>query len=103
MSDVDQGISDAGPADAGAAKKIKVKSFLMKDGEFSKTATFASVTNTLVLLAYVMSWFAGSSLGVEGVGVLMLPQFDVSAAIALLTVMNGTYLGNNMIKSKDVA
>jgi hypothetical protein len=79
-----------------------LKAFFMKDGKFSKTATFASVGTFLVLNAYVMSWFAGSTITLfDGAVGMVLPAFDASAAVALLAILNGAYLGNNAIKSKE--
>jgi len=81
--------------------KIGPKAFFMKNGEFSKTATFATIGTSLVLVAYVLSWFSGSTLTFGSVGTVTLPEFNSGAAVALLGILNGTYLGNNLIKSKS--
>lgn len=80
--------------------RIKASEFLRKDGKFSKTASFASAGTFLVLCAYVMSWFAGTSLTLGDLGTIVFPQFDSGAAVALLSILNGTYLANNVIKSR---
>jgi len=80
---------------------LGLKAFFMKNGNFSKTATFATLGNTLVLVAYVLSWFSGTTLVLGTVGTVTLPAFDVGAAAALLGILNGTYLGNNAIKAKN--
>lgn len=72
-----------------------------KNGKFSKTAMFASAANFLVLFAYVLSWFAGATITVGEGFAFTVPVFDTSAAIGLLTVINGAYIGNNVIKSRE--
>lgn len=86
-----------------APKKQGAKAFFMKDGQFSKTATFATIGTSLVLISYVLSWFAGSTLTFGDIGTITLPEFNSGAAVALLGILNGTYLGNNLIKSKTGA
>jgi len=75
--------------------------FTNKNGKFSKTATFASAANSLVLFAYVLSWGAGATVAFGAAFSFTIPAFDTSAAIGLLTVINGTYIGNNVIKAKN--
>jgi hypothetical protein len=74
--------------------------FTYKDGKFSKTAMFASAANVLVLVAYVLSWGAGATISFGDAFSFAVPAFDTSAAIGLLTVINGTYIGNNVIKAR---
>lgn len=76
-------------------------SFFHKDGQFSKTATFATLANLLVLTAYVLSWGAGSSLSFGDAVNINFPEFNAGAAVALLGIINGTYIGNNLIKSRS--
>jgi len=64
-----------------------------KDGEFSKTAMFATIANFLVLFSFVLGWFQGTELGPWTV-----PAFDTSAAVALMAIANGTYVANNQVK-----
>jgi hypothetical protein len=71
-----------------------------KDGKFSKTAMFASMANLAVLAAYVLSWGAGATIAVGEAFSFTVPAFDTSAAIGLLTVINGTYIGNNALKAR---
>ena len=90
------------PTPTPTPKKNGAKAFFMQNGQFSKTATFATLGTFLVLIAYVFSWFAGTTLTFGEVGTITLPEFDSTAAVALLSILNGTYLGNNLIKSKSV-
>lgn len=76
-----------------ATKAPWYRALFGQGGEFSKTATFATLANVLVLAAYVMSWFQGTVLGPWTV-----PAFDVAASAALLAIANGTYVGNNVVK-----
>jgi len=66
------------------------------DGRFSKTAMFATLANVLVLVAYVLSWFQGSTFGPWTV-----PAFDTGAAAAILAIVNGTYVGNKFATKVD--
>ena len=84
------------------SKETKQKvGFFHKDGKFSKTASFASVGTFLVLCSYVLSWFAGTSLTIGAFGTIVFPSFDSGAAVALLGILNGTYLANNVIKKSN--
>lgn len=98
MSDTELQAQEVEKHVAQAAKGVKA--FFMKDGEFSKTASFATLANMLVLVAYVLSWFAGSEITFFTGQQLMIPAFDEGAALSLLGILNGTYLGNNVIKYK---
>ena len=71
-----------------------------KNGKFSKTAFFTSSANFLVLMSYVLSWGAGATFTMGEAFSFTVPSFDTSAAIGLLTVINGTYLGNNFLKNQ---
>lgn len=82
-----------------ALTRVK-EGFFYKNGQFSKTATFATLGTFLVLNAYVLSWFAGTTLTFGSVGTVTLPEFNSGAAVALLGILNGTYLGNNLIKTR---
>ena len=66
------------------------KAPFFKNGRFSKTATFATIANVLVLAAYVLSLFAGTEIGGWTV-----PTFDTGAAAAILAIVNGTYVLNH--------
>lgn len=71
-----------------------------KDGKFSKTASITTVANVMVLMAYfVQAFFVGSTLDL-GLFAWTVPAFDVAAAAAILTICNGTYVGNNLVKVK---
>jgi hypothetical protein len=77
------------------------KGLFFKGGKFSKTAFFASLANIAILVTYVVqSWFAGSSVDFTVVQ-FVIPQFDAANAGTILALLNGTYLGNNMLKSKE--
>lgn len=79
---------------------VGVKAFFFKDGKFSKTATFAVLGNVLVLGNYaLLSWFAGAAVDLSWVK-FTVPAFDVSAAAAILGLLNGSYLGNNFLKNQ---
>jgi len=78
-----------------------IKAFFFHDGRFSKTATFATLGDTLVLFAYVLSWAAGTEIHLGDVATFKLPAFDAGAAVALLSILNGTYVANNLIKSRS--
>ena len=73
------------------------KAPFFKNGQFSKTATFATVANIMVLAFYALSFFQGLTIG-RGELTWTLQPFDVEAAVAILTIVNGTYLGNNFVK-----
>jgi hypothetical protein len=77
-----------------------IKALFFKDGKFSKTATFAVLGNILVLLNYaLMSWLAGAHVTLSWIE-FTIPAFSSGDAAAILGVLNGTYLGNNYLKSK---
>ncbi len=69
-----------------------------KDGEFSKTGTFVTIANVLVLTSYTIGWFAGTSIEL-GDTTILIPAFDSAAALAVLSIVNGTYLSNNAMKN----
>jgi len=69
------------------------KAPFFKDGSFSKTATFATFANVLVLVSFVLGWFQGTDLGPW-----TIPAFDSGASAVLLGLANGTYVINNQIK-----
>jgi hypothetical protein len=71
------------------------KAPFFKNGRFSKTATFATIANVLVLVAYVLSWFAGSQIVFGDWGTWTIPVFDTGAAAAILAIVNGTYVVNH--------
>ena len=72
------------------------KAPFFKNGHFSKTATFATIANVLVLAAYVLSLFKGTALGPWTV-----PAFDTEAAAALLLIVNGTYVANRLAANRE--
>ena len=76
------------------------KAPFFKNGEFSKTALFATLANVLVLTAYVLSWFQGTNVDL-GIGTWTLPAFDTGAAAAILAIVNGTYIGNRLASAKE--
>lgn len=78
-----------------------LKALFFKDGRFSKTATFAVLGNVLVLLNYAfMSWLAGAHVTLSWLE-FTVPVFSAGDAAAILGILNGTYLGNNYLKSKE--
>lgn len=78
-----------------------IKALFFKDGKFSKTATFAVLGNILVLANYaLMSWLAGAHVTLSWIE-FTIPAFSSGDAAAILGVLNGTYLGNNYLKSKE--
>jgi len=83
-----------------AAKTPWYKALVYKNGEFSKTALFATLANILVLIAYVLSWFQGANVDL-GIGTWTLPAFDTGAAAAILAIVNGTYIGNRLASAKE--
>jgi len=77
-----------------------LKAFFFKDGQFSKTAAFAVLGNTLVLLTYfAQSWLVGATFDLPMIHGAV-PAFNVESALAIMGILNGTYLGNNYVKSK---
>ena len=67
-----------------------MKKIFMKTVDLSKTATFATIANVMVLVAYGLSIFRGSH-----VWGFAIPQFDSSAAASVLAIVNGTYVLNH--------
>lgn len=77
------------------AVKTGWKAFFAKNGKFSKTATFATIANVMVLGAYALSLVRGA----EVFG-WTIPEFDAVAAAAILAIVNGTYVGNKFAEPK---
>lgn len=78
-----------------------VKALFFKNGQFSKTASFAVIANVIVLVNYaLMSWLAGAHITLPWLD-FTVPTFSATDAAAILGILNGTYLGNNFLKSKD--
>ncbi len=75
------------------------KAFFYKNGSFSKTATFATVANILVLGSFVLGFFAGMEVNFFDLE-WIVPEFNDKAAWSILAITNGTYIGNNMVKVK---
>lgn len=71
------------------------KAPFFKDGEFSKTATFATLGN-----AVTVAWFAASAFAGSELGGLVLQKLDVALAMGVAGVLNGTYLVNNGLKAR---
>ena len=67
-----------------------------KNGRFSKTATFATVVNVLVIASYVLGWSKGTELGPWTV-----PAFDVTASAAIMALANGTYVANRLASGRE--
>ena len=77
-----------------------VKALFFKDGQFSKTATFAVLGNAFVLFNYMLlSWCAGAAVDLSWIK-FTVPAFDVGAATSILGLLNGSYLGNNYLKNQ---
>lgn len=71
-----------------------------KDGKFSKTASFASAGNVIVLGTYALqSWLAGASFNIAGFSGTV-PSFDMAAAAAILSIVNGSYLFGKKLDAK---
>lgn len=83
------------------ARRPWYKALVYKNGEFSKTALFATLANVLVLIAYVLSWFAGAQFTIGSLGTWTIPPFDTGAAAAILAIVNGTYIGNRLASTKE--
>ena len=78
------------------------KKFFYKNGEFSKTATFATVANVITLTWYALSMFATGE--PQDLGFMTLPAIkplDPTLAVAVLGLADGAYLGNNVLKKKS--
>ena len=87
-------------ADAPKPAATGPKAFFHKNGQFSKTATFATVANVLVLTNYFcMSWLTGAEVDLSFIK-FTVPAFDAASAGMILGLLNGTYLGNNMLKKQ---
>lgn len=90
-------MADPTPAPVAPAPK---SGLWYKNGQFSKTATFASLCNIIVLATYVVqTWFVGAEIDLH-VFKFSVPAFNIEDAAAILAILNGTYLGNNVIKAK---
>jgi hypothetical protein len=76
------------------------RAFFYKGGSFSKTATFATVANVLVLFSFIMGFFMGMEIDLFG-HMWTVPEFNDKAAWSILAIVNGTYIGNNMVKAKS--
>jgi hypothetical protein len=77
-----------------------LKKLSSRDGEFSKTALFASLGNALVLVNYVLlSWLGGSAFAI-GPFTGTIPAFNSTDALTIIGVLNATYVVN---KKKDAA
>jgi hypothetical protein len=73
--------------------------WFMQDGQFTKTGASAVLGNFVVLFIYfVTSLFSGVVIHL-GAQAWTIPSFDVVAAAGMLALLNGTYLGGNMIKN----
>jgi hypothetical protein len=93
-------LKDADSDGDGKPDVVGVKALFFKDGKFSKTATFAVLGNVLVLGNYaLLSWFAGAAVDLSWIK-FTVPAFDVSAAAAILGLLNSSYLGNNFLKNQ---
>lgn len=95
-------LTKAADSDGDGVPDVKgLKAFFYKDGHFSKTATFAVLANVLVLVNYaLMSWFAGAQVTTSWLS-FTVPTFQAADAAAILAILNGTYLGNNMLKRQN--
>ena len=82
-----------------AKERHGLKAFFYKDGSFSKTATFATVANILFLGSFVLGFFAGMEVDLMDMQ-WIVPEFNDKAGWGLLAIVNGTYIGNNMVKVK---
>jgi hypothetical protein len=67
-----------------------------KHGKFSKTATFVTLANVLVITSFILGWFQGTVLGPWTV-----PAFDVGAGGGLLLIVNGTYVANRLASARE--
>lgn len=77
------------------------KQFFYKNGEFSKTATFHTVSWAMVLgLYFVQELFKGAIVSIGG-WQWTVGAFDATAAAAILAIASGTYLGNNVLKKGE--
>lgn len=78
-----------------------LKALFYKDGKLSKTAVFAVLCNTVVLVTYTLqAWLVGATVNL-GWLTFNVPSFNVEAAAALMAILNGAYVGNNFVKAKS--
>jgi hypothetical protein len=83
-----------------AGKVVWWKKPFLKDGEFSKTATFATVAYVITLFWYALSIFAtGNPVSIGGFELPAIQPLDPTLTIAVLGIASGTYLTNNKLKS----
>ena len=74
--------------------------FYDKDGQVTKTGTFAVLGNACVLLNYMtLTLLAGAHVTLPWFS-FTVPAFDSEAAMTILGFLNGTYLGNNYVKTR---
>lgn len=82
------------PAPKGVMKLVS------RDGQFSKTALFAVLGNVLVLGNYMLqSWLAGAS---YDFGFLKgsIPVFSSGDAMAILSILNATYVSHAALSDR---
>ena len=97
---LDAALKQADSDGDGAPDVAGLKAFFFKNGKFSKTAAFATLGNLAVLVTYFLqSWLAGANVDLH-VLKFVVPAFNMENALAILGVLNGTYLGNNFLKTK---
>lgn len=78
-----------------------VKAWFFKDGQFSKTAAFATLGNFAVLFTWFFQiWFGGVAIDTDKIH-YVVPKFDPESAMVIMGFLNGAYLGNNMIKKRQ--
>ena len=85
-------------SDISKTTKVGWRAFFYKDGQFSKTATFVTMANSLILLSFVLSFFQGNVINL-GLFEWSVPGFDAGAAAAVGSIFNLTYVGNNAVKA----
>lgn len=97
-------LSKEADSDGDGEPDIKgLKALFYKNGHFSKTATFAVIANVLVLVNYaLLTWLAGAEITTSWLS-LTIPSFDAADAAAILAILNGAYVGNNMLKKQEAA
>lgn len=84
-----------------AGKVAWWKKPFFKNGEFSKTATFATIAYVITLFWYALSIFAtGEPITVAGLQLPAIRPLDPTLAVAVLGIASGTYLTNNKLKEK---
>lgn len=94
-------IIDGFDSDGDGVPDVKgLKAFFFKNGEFSKTAAFAVIGNALVLVTYfAQSWLVGATFDLPLIHG-SVPAFNVESALAIMGILNGTYVSNNWVKTK---